>query len=162
MVFIRLKNIIDEVFQDYKLPAMMLVTCFCDWKCFNNDESKSFICQNNEIIKDNILTIYNEKIIHRYLKNDITKSIIIAGLEPFLQFNELVEFIDDFRKISKDDIVVYTGYEYNEVEEQINIIKKYSNIVIKFGRFIPNTNSIYDHTLGIYLSSDNQYAIKIS
>ena len=42
------------------------------------------------------------------------------------------------------------------------ILKKYSNIIIKFGRFIPNQKPHYDPVLGVELASDNQYGEKIS
>ena len=44
----------------------------------------------------------------------------------------------------------------------INNLKQFPNIIIKFGRFIPNQQSHYDEVLGINLASDNQYAKKIS
>lgn len=39
---------------------------------------------------------------------------------------------------------------------------KWKNIIVKFGRFIPNQHPHYDEVLGINLASDNQYAEKIS
>jgi len=36
------------------------------------------------------------------------------------------------------------------------------NIIIKYGRFIPDKEKHYDEVLGIYLASDNQYAERIS
>ena len=35
------------------------------------------------------------------------------------------------------------------------------NIIIKFGRFIPNRPSRYDEVLGVELASDNQFAKRI-
>ena len=32
------------------------------------------------------------------------------------------------------------------------------NIIVKFGRFIPNSPHIYDTLLGVELASNNQYA----
>ena len=79
-----------------------------------------------------------------------------------LQFQELVSFINEFRKVSEDDIVIYTGYYKEELKKEIELLKKYKNIIIKFGRYIPNRKSRYDEVLGITLVSDNQYAEKIS
>ena len=39
---------------------------------------------------------------------------------------------------------------------------KWENIIIKFGRYIPNQEKHYDDVLGIELASDNQYAEVIS
>ena len=38
----------------------------------------------------------------------------------------------------------------------------FKNIIIKFGRYIPNRNNKYDEILGVTLASDNQFAEKIS
>ena len=42
------------------------------------------------------------------------------------------------------------------------IKKKFNNIIIKFGRYIPNSSKKYDDVLGVYLSSENQYALKLN
>lgn len=97
-----------------------------------------------------------------YLDDGLEEAIVFGGLEPMLQFQELVSFIDKFRKVSEDDIVIYTGYYKTEIEKEIEILKKYKNIIIKFGRYIPNRKSKYDEILGVTLASDNQYAEKIS
>ena len=97
-----------------------------------------------------------------YLKDGLEESIVFGGLEPMLQFQELISFIDKFRNISNDDIVIYTGYYKTEIEKEIDILKKYKNIIIKFGRYIPNRQSRYDEVLGVTLISDNQFAEKIS
>lgn len=97
-----------------------------------------------------------------YLNDGLEESIVFGGLEPLLQFNELVSLISKFREKTEDDIVIYTGYYPSEIEKEINILKKFSNIIIKFGRYIPNRCTRYDEILGVTLASDNQYAEKIS
>ena len=88
---------------------------------------------------------------------------MIGGLEPLLQWDEVVELISYFRSNScNDPFVIYTGYYENEIEEQINQIRKYKNTIFKFGRFIPNQKEHYDDVLGVYLASDNQYGKVIS
>lgn len=162
MVHIRLKQIIDETFQDYKKPSMLLATCFCDWKCLKEQNLDISICQNSDLAKQKIIDIPIEDIINRYINNPITKAVIIAGLEPMLQFNEVFQFIKEFRKVSDNDIVIYTGYYPEEIVNQINELKKYKNIIIKFGRYKHESNKKYDEVLGIWLISDNQFALKIS
>ena len=44
----------------------------------------------------------------------------------------------------------------------LTILKNYDNIIIKYGRYIPNQPSRYDSILGVTLASDNQYAERIS
>ena len=162
MVYIRLKNIIDESFQDYKKPSMMLAMCKCDWKCLKEQCLDYSICQNSELAKqENINTPINA-IIKRYVTNPITQSIVIAGLEPMLQFIEIKEFVKEFRVVSEDDIVIYTGYYPNEIKDEINHLKQFKNIIIKFGRYMVGSEKKYDNVLGVWLMSDNQYAVKIS
>ena len=45
-----------------------------------------------------------------------------------------------------------------EILEKINLLSHYKNIIIKYGRFIPNSESIFDDILGVKLISSNQYA----
>ena len=61
-----------------------------------------------------------------------------------------------------DDIVIYTGYYENEIKDKIDILKQYKNIVVKFGRYIPNDTEHYDSVLGINLANKEQYGKKIS
>ena len=152
----------DENFQDYKKPSMLLATCYCDWKCLKEQGLDLSICQNSELIKQKIIDISIEIIIDRYINNPITNAIIIAGLEPILQFNEVIQFIREFRNASNDDIVIFTGYYPNEIKNRIEELKKYKNIIIKFGRYKYNSNKKYDEVLGVWLISDNQFAKKIS
>lgn len=66
------------------------------------------------------------------------------------------------RVSTQDDIVIYTGYYKEEIKEYIDKLRVYPNIIIKFGRYIPNQEKHYEEELGIYLASDNQYAERIS
>lgn len=152
----RIIDIIDEDLINYKKPSMFIITCKCSFKC--DKEYGTTICQNSSLANSKILDINNDLIVKRYINNPITHSIVFGGLEPFDQFNELLELITKFRNVTHDDIVIYTGYNENEIEKQINILKKYMNIIIKFGRFIPNQQPHYDEVLGINLVSNNQYA----
>ena len=74
-------------------------------------------------------------------------------------------FIKKFREFSNDDLVVYTGYNKEEERPQVLIkfIKEnqYKNIIIKYGRYIPNQTPHYDEVLGVNLASDNQYAERL-
>ena len=146
----------DEDIVNYKKTSMFIATCYCDFKCCKDLGLDICICQNSPIAKTDIVDISNEKIIKRYLKNKLTKAIVFGGLEPFKQYDELIGFIKDFREKSDDDIVIYTGYNKNELN--LDEIKKFKNIVIKFGRYIPGHNVHFDKVLGVNLASDNQYA----
>ena len=103
-----------------------------------------------------------EKIIDRYINNPITSAIVCAGLEPFDSWEDLLELVTAFREKTNDDFVIYTGYKEEEIEDKVNILKQFPNIIIKFGRFVPNQSSHKDEILGVTLASPNQYAKKIS
>ena len=155
----RVKNIIDEDFTNYKKPSMFIGTSSCDFKC--DRECGKPVCQNSELAKAPTIEIDDEEIIKRYLNNPITEAITIGGLEPFDTFEELYQFIKDFRRKSNDDIIIYTGYYPEEISEKIRQLSLFLNIIIKFGRFIPNQKPHYDTVLGIELASDNQEAVRM-
>ena len=80
-----------------------------------------------------------------------------------LQFDEIENLIKLFRdKNELATFIIYTGYYPNEILDKINKLKKYKNIIIKFGRYIPNDSPRYDDIIGVELASSNQYAEVIS
>ena len=157
-----IKGLIDEDFVNYKKPAMVIEFPYCTFKC--DRECGKLICQNSSLVNEPNIDISCENIILRYINNPITKAIVFQGLEPFDSFGEMNNFLLYFQHQfhNQDDIVIYTGYNEDEISQEINILKEiFSNIIIKFGRYIPNQKSHYDKILGVKLASDNQYAKKI-
>ena len=151
---ITLKGIIDEDFVNYKVPSMVLMFPKCSGKCGE-------LCQNKELVNAPDIKISLEDICTRYKNNPITHAIVLQGLEPLDSFEEVKELIYHFRHVEHcdDDIVIYTGYDENEISDRIRDIKGwYSNIIVKFGRYIPGYEPHYDKLLGVKLASDNQYA----
>lgn len=159
---ITIKDIVDENFQDYKKTSLFIATCKCNWKCCTDCGCDITMCQNSSIAKQPNITINNSEIVKRYLDNPITSAIVIGGLEPFDQYEELYYLIRDIRKETDDDVVIYTGYRIEEIFEEVTNLKVFDNIIIKFGRYIPNSTLRYDEVLGVTLASQNQYAKKIS
>ena len=158
---IKIRGLVDEDFVNYKKPAMFIAFPYCTFKC--DKECGYSVCQNSSLIENtNIINIDEQIIIDRYIKNPITHSIVISGLEPFDSFNELVILIKSFREKTLDDIVIYSGYNKEEITSYIEELKQFKNIVIKFGRFIPNQEKHYDEVLQVTLASPNQYGEKIS
>ena len=156
----KVKNIIFEDFVNYKKPSMLIGFPKCSFKC--EKECGSQVCQNSKLAKSPDIEISYDNIINRYLKNNISEAIVCGGLEPFDSWRDLLLLINAFRLYVDDDIVIYTGYNKEEIKEKIHQLKQYPNIIIKFGRFIPNQPHHIDEILGVELASPNQYAEKIS
>ena len=156
-----IKEIKDEDFINYKKPSMFIGFPTCSWKC--EKECGVRCCQNGALASMKNFDISVRDISDRYLSNLITSAVVCGGLEPLDSFGDLQELILSIRESGcLDDIVIYTGYNPQEIDNKISILKKYKNIIIKFGRFIPNQNPHFDEVLGVNLASDNQYAVKIS
>lgn len=157
-----LKGLVDEDFVNYKKTSLFLIFPYCSFKC--DKEAKTTCCQNSSLASAPIIAIEEKNIIDRYVTNPITNAIVCGGLEPFDSFEELFNLIKSFRLTTNDDIVIYTGYKKEECEQNgwIKRLSEFKNIIIKFGRFIPNSDSHYDEILGVKLNSKNQYAEKIS
>lgn len=161
----RVKKIIDEDFVNYKKPSMFIGTISCSGKCCIEANLPLSVCQNDGWRSCAPIPMANETICRRYLENPITEAIVFGGLEPFEQLFELIEFMATLRdKFScNDEVVIYTGYTREEIRREVDYLAAhYNNIIIKFGRFVPNQEPHCDPILGINLASDNQYAEKIS
>lgn len=149
-----IKGILDEDYVNYKLPSMYIAFPHCDFKCGEG------LCQNKQLLEQTNIEINDHTLISRYIANPLTKAIVCAGMEPFCTFDMLHQFLINFRQRSKDDIVIYTGYTEKEVENFVDLLKPLKNVIIKYGRYIPNSNPRYDEELGIKLASENQYAVR--
>jgi hypothetical protein len=155
-----IKGIITEDFVNYKKPCMVIEFPFCTFKC--EKECGSKVCQNGTLATAPNIEVERFELVDIYLNNKITKSIVMQGLEPFDSWHDLISLIFLFRCYHNDDIIIYTGYNKSEISDKIEILKYFKNIIIKFGRYIPNQEPHYDEILGVNLASDNQYAEKIS
>lgn len=153
-----IKGLVEEDFVNYKYPSMVILMPHCNWKCGSD------LCHNLPCAKAPDILIQPQTIVKRYLNNPIPKALVFSGLEPFMDFEEVLSMIEAFRKVSKDTIIIYSGYTEEELEKQIEeeLRHKYKNIIIKFGRYIPGQMSHIDPILGVELASDNQYAKQIS
>ena len=166
-----IKGITEEDFVNYKKPSMFIAFNSCTFKCGRAE------CQNSELALAPSIYVNKEEICERYIKNPITEAFVFGGLEPFDQLMDLISLVDCIRNKYniKDDIVIYTGY--TEAELSKGLISKdpevasqnyhfltnnYENIIIKFGRYFPNNETHFDKILGVYLASDNQYAMEFN
>ena len=166
-----IKGIIDEDFSNFKKPSMFIAFNSCTFKCGRAE------CQNSELALSPDIYVTKEEICERYLKNNISEAFVFGGLEPFDQLIDLISLVDCIRNKYNinDDIVIYTGYTEKELLEgrmskDIEIgrqnynflIKNYKNLIIKFGRYLPNQEPHFDEVLGVNLISNNQYAVEFN
>ena len=152
----KIKGLITEDFVNYKKASMTIIFPYCTFKCGED------YCQNSPLTKSPIIEISIDNLVNMYTNNPITEAIVMQGLEPFDSWSDLKEFVKKLREYNNDDIVIYTGYNKDEVIKYIKELSVYPNIIVKFGRYIPNQEKHYDDVLGVYLASNNQYAERIS
>ena len=157
---ITVKGVISEDFIQYKYPSMVVMFPNCSLKC--DKECGSHVCQNSEILKMNSVLISVDTIVSMYMNNSITSAIVLSGMDPMDSFEDAVKLIEAIRYETNDTIVIYTGYYPGEITDKLDDLKKFNNIIVKFGRFVPDSNSRFDSLLGINLASDNQFAKTIS
>ena len=149
---------------------MYLIFPSCNFKC--EKDCGKLVCQNSTLINTPTITIAPETICERYINNPISSAIVCGGLEPFDSKFDLLALVDCLRRKydCNDPVIIYTGYTEEELSDPSfgeqyfifdNIIK-FPNIIIKFGRFIPDQESHFDEVLGVKLASSNQYAKKVS
>ena len=155
-------GITDEDFVNYKKPCMFISTSTCSFKC--EAESGICCCQNSDLAKAPKIDVPIKTIIERYISNPITQSVCFGGLEPMDQFDDIIDCIHCLRYGQKCqyDVVIYTGYYKKEILDKIEQLSSYSNIIVKFGRYIPGQEPHFDPILGVKLASDNQYGEVIS
>lgn len=156
----KILGITDEDFVNYKVPSMFIATAHCSFKC--DKEYGKRICQNSELAKLKPIRIDKAELCHRYMSNRISKAMVFGGLEPFDQFDDVM-FIIGYLRVSfcEDDVVIYTGYNKEEIADKVEMLKQFPNVVIKYGRYIPNQSPHFDPVLGVKLASDNQYAERL-
>ena len=152
----KLKGMVDYDTVNYRIPSMFLIFPKCSFKC--DHECGRPICQNSALAHEPEIEVDAISLIRRYLQNPLTHAVVCGGLEPFDTPDDLYTFITLFRGFSKDTIVIYTGYTEEELAAEIPKLQKFDNIIVKYGRFIPDSPHIFDAVLEVELASKNQYA----
>lgn len=154
-----IKTIIDEDFTNYKKPSMVIAFPKCSFKC--DKECGKPVCQNSALATAPDIQVDIQKLIQRYVNNPITQAVVLMGMEPFDSYVDVIDFLYKFTLASGDDIVIYTGYNKDEVIRKVNEIKDNlidNKLIIKYGRYVPGCKPHRDPILGVDLASDNQYA----
>ena len=163
----KIKGIVDEDFTNYKKPSMFIIMPTCSFKC--DKECGKPVCQNSELAAVPVIDINPVELANRFYNNPITEAIVFGGLEPFDSFGDMCEFLSIVTSLynvcydikTPPDIVIYTGYYPYEIKDKLHTLKTYlsdgiDNIIVKFGRFVPDDYPIFDGELGVKLASMNQ------
>lgn len=155
------RGIVAEDFCNYKVPSMFIISARCDWKCCIEAGRSINVCQNAPLVSTPITELPDDTIVDLYRNNNITRAIVVGGLEPMLQIDELDSLLTKLRDSGcNDPLVIYTGYYPEEIPDELDRLRG-RNVIVKFGRYIPNAQSRYDEVLGVTLVSDNQFAEQI-
>jgi len=154
----KVKFVVDEDLVNYRLCSMFIGFPKCDFKC--DRENGNQICQNSALAREPDIDVDIDELVERYCANPLSQAVVCGGLEPLDSFDDLKAFCRAFRERSRDDIVIYTGYKLHEAEDKINELRFYEPLVVKYGRFIPNRPSKFDHQLGVTLASNNQVSVR--
>ena len=91
-----------------------------------------------------------EDIIDQLNTKCLNKKVTISGGEPLLQYSAVLELV---KKLKNFDIVLYTGFEFDDVPEEILEYIDY----IKVGKFINEKRT----TITPYIGSSNQKFINL-
>lgn len=172
-----IKGLRDEDFLQYKLPSMFVAFPSCTFKCEKECPGCKGMCQNSSLATAPDIEIDPYTIVKRYMDNCLTVAMVCGGLEPFDSFNDLLRLLAEFRDHTDDPFIIYTGYTKDEIKymtyyqkwshgkieySYLERLMKFPNVIIKYGRYIPNQQSHLDPILGVELASQNQFAEKIS
>lgn len=157
-----IKDIREDDLINYKRPSMVISTARCSLKC--DELNGKQVCHNCALIRMPDIDISNEDLIKRYQSSRYSEALVFSGLEPLDQFAEVLSLIKDFRMVSNDTIIIYTGYSEGEVRLMgcWNMLAQYPNIILKVGRYIMDCEPHYDELLGVQLASPNQYAVRVN
>lgn len=156
----KIKEIIDEDFGNYRKCSMFIIFPKCNLKC--DKENHNNYCQNSKLLKEPNKDISYDEICKRYINNPLSHALVFGGLEPFDSLDDMTNLISKLRYTyhCNDDIVIYTGYTEEELIDKIAYLrfKHCLPLLIKFGRFRPDQESHLDNLLGVQLANDEQYA----
>lgn len=123
---------------------------------FNGCNHKCFGCSNPELWEINEKYSVDIKVltdlINRICKENKVDGFTLTGGDPFYQPNAIKELLPILSTYSKD-ILVYTGYRYEDIKKKYSDLLKYISVIID-GPYIEERN------IGMPLKgSDNQEII---
>lgn len=149
---------------DYKETSVLLIFPYCSGKCGNACHNKYL--QN--LSENEYLHTTSKAIKQLYEGLSTHKAIVMAGLEPFDSFDDVLDIVKTICSSHKAcDIVIYSGYKKDEYDETFkdkllacyfdyNIYNN-KKLIVKLGRYDEkHKNSWHSVILGVSLATDNQ------
>lgn len=155
-------EITDNDTRFYKKPSLYVATAKCSFKC--DRECGEPIC--SEYSKAGVRGIHYtpKQILNKYISSLHAEALVFGGMEPFDSAIDLYLCIKEFRAAYQNvPIIIWSGYTPDELNELgfLTPLLQFPNIIIKFGRYVPDDKPHYDQLLGVRLASRNQRAYKL-
>ena len=155
---------------DYKKTSMLIAFPTCSGKC-NNCQNQYLLDRKNETVLSNaehIVDFYNNLLTH--------DAIVMAGLEPFDSFMDVLSIVNELGNSVKHDvdIVIYTGYDQGEYIDNFerNLVDTFKHavesnnhiksLIVKIGRYDEDysiEDGWFNKSLGVNLATTNQFTL---
>lgn len=153
---------------DYKKTSLLIAFPYCTGKCKG--------CQNEHLrLSNTAISVSAKNIAKLYDNVQSNKAIVMAGLEPFDSFADVLDIISTVGKHSKRscDFVVYTGYNEQEYKKRFEkkLVQMFKEdympyhkdgcLIVKIGRYDnEDREAWYNNTLGVDLINKSQFTIQ--
>lgn len=147
---------------DYKKTSMLIAFPYCAGKCEG--------CQNAHLQNyRTTISVSADDIADLYANLKTHEAIVMAGLEPFDSFDDVLDIIKSVGHLDKPcDFVIYTGYNLDEYSKNFEseLVKTFKNVrhfknknlIVKIGRYDQTQTSYwFNKTLGVKLATKNQF-----
>lgn len=150
---IKVRSLVDEDTGHYKETSFFIETSLAP---LSLDEGFNFSMKVARLLSWNLIS--------HYMDNPLMTAIVFKGDEPFQQYEGIFHFIKLLRedRFCMDTVVIYSDLSRADIHEEVERLKIFPNIIVKFEPHIREYPPYFDNLLGATLSSDNQYALKIS
>lgn len=144
-------KIIDETISDGIGLRLSVYFSGCNHQCKNCHNKSSWNPNNGTEVTDEVINY----IIEKYKSNPLLDGITLTGGDPLYNFNDFTYLVSQLKKALNCNIWVYTGYTYEEIQDQDFI--KYIDVIVD-GKF---KSELFDPTLQ-FRGSSNQRIINVN
>jgi len=117
-------------------------------------------CFHKDIEDSQVKHIDADEFLDSILDDPFSEGVILAGREWTEQYDEMIYLIDGAYRRSLE-IILYTHYTRQDIEEYYPELLKYSGMYIKCGEYDENKLVPNNVHYGVPLASSNQEIIRI-